>query len=157
MPQVNNPVSPEKELHLGRLLGEVTRQLSDGHDFGKIFDFLFETLNLIIPYDRIGIALVEGEGDSRQITAKWLKTKLPKVHLGGGYSALLKGSSLEKILVSGQPRILNDLFEYAQDHPKSPSTQLMLMEGIRSSLTCPLKADGKTMGLVFFSCTRPNA
>ncbi len=157
MPQVYTPESPEKELHLGRLLGEVTRQLSDGDDFGKIFDFLFETLKLIIPYDRIGIALIEGEGDARQITAKWLKTKLPKVHLGSGYCAILKGSSLEKILNTGKPRILNDLLEYSKIHPKSHSTKLILMEGIRSSLTCPLRADGKPIGLVFFSCTEPHA
>ena len=156
---LQNPIAaiPEKELHLGRLLGQVNRKLSEGNDFGKIFDFLFETLNLIIPYDRIGIALVEGEGDSRQICAKWLKTKLPKTYLGSGYCELLKGRSLEKILNTGKPRIISDLLEYGKIHPDSHSTKLILHEGIRSSLTCPLMADGKTIGLVFFSCTKKDA
>src|SRR5690606_34478567 len=68
-----------------------------------------------------------------------------------------KGRSLEKILDTGLPRIINDLEKYGAIHPQSHSTKLILLEGIRSSLTCPLMADGKTIGLVFFSSIKKNA
>lgn len=145
--------SLKNEVFLGRVLGEVSTKLSDGQEFTDILDFLFNTLNIIIPYDRIGIALIEEE--SGLICSKWLRTTLPEVYLGQDYCAPIKGTSLEKILQTGQPRIINDLMEHSKDHTPSESTKLILKEGIRSSLTCPLKAEGKRIGIVFFSSSKP--
>ena len=155
MPQpidkTHTPPSRQAELQLGRVLGEANSKLSGGDQHTEILDFLFESLNLIIPYDRIGIALIENEGSTPQLRSTWLKSTLPKIYLGEGYSAPIKGSSLEKILATGKPRIINDLEDYGKKHPHSKSTQLILKEGIRSSLTCPLRAEGKHIGIVFFS------
>ena len=150
----SHPLNPE--VFLGKVLGEVSTKLSDGQDFTDILDFLFNTLNIIIPYERIGIALVEEESNPPLICSKWLRTKLPKVYLGENYCAPIQGTSLERILKTGQPRIINDLLEYTKDHKPSKSTELILKEGIRSSLTCPLKAEGKRMGIVFFSSSKPD-
>lgn len=145
----------ESQFHLGRLLSEVNRKISGGRDFEDILDFLFESLHIIIPYDRIGIALVEDNGETRQICAKWLKSKVPASHLCTGYCAPLKGSSLENILETGEPRIINDLSDYAREHPNSKSTALILRDGMLSSLTCPLNSQGRAIGIVFFSSVRP--
>jgi diguanylate cyclase (GGDEF)-like protein len=72
-----------------------------------------------------------------------------------GYSAPLAGSSLVAILETGRPRVLNDLEQYLREHPDSQSTRLVLSDGVRSSLTCPLAALGKRVGFVFFSSNRP--
>jgi diguanylate cyclase (GGDEF)-like protein len=77
--------------------------------------------------------------------------------LGLGYSAPLEGSSLAEIIETGRPRIINDLEQYMRDHPRSESTRLILSDGVRSSLTCPLLALGKRVGFVFFSSNRPGA
>jgi diguanylate cyclase (GGDEF)-like protein len=77
--------------------------------------------------------------------------------LRAGYAATLGGSSLEKIIKTGQPRILNDLEDYLEKHPESDSTRKIVAEGMRSSLTCPLIALGKPFGFLFFSSMEKNA
>ncbi|HLT23191.1 MAG TPA: GAF domain-containing protein, partial [Bacteriovoracaceae bacterium] len=153
-----NSSSIKTEILLGRILGEVSSKLSSGDNFNEILDFLFYSLDLIIPFDRIGIALLEDENKdshSPQICSKWLRSKLPTTYLDENYCAPIKGSSLEKILKTGTPRIINDLVQYEREHPQSHSTKLIVKEGIRSSLTCPLKSEGKYIGIVFFSSSTP--
>lgn len=137
----------ERQHQFGRLMVEINRRITAGENHKIILDFLFDSLDTIIPYDRIGIALIE----DRQLCAKWMKSKLPCGDLGIGYCGPLDGSSLKQILDTGRPRIINDLVEYSHKKPESESTKLALKDGIRSSLTCPLYAKGEPVGIVFFS------
>jgi len=106
-----------------------------------------------IPYNRIGFALVDK--DKQTVRAHWAASDQPMVRLEIGYEAPLKGSSLEKIIQTGQPRILNDLQKYLQNKPESESTRLVVEEGMRSSLTCPLVANSVPVGFMFFSSISP--
>ena len=141
---------------MARLIGEINKRVISGIDYIRILDFLFASLDLVIPYDRIGIALVDGHGVDARLNLTWVKSKLPVVSLEKNYSALIRGSSLEKLLETKQPRILNDLIEYSSTHPTSVSTKLILQDGIRSSLACPLSANDKRIGVIFFSSALPN-
>jgi diguanylate cyclase (GGDEF)-like protein len=120
----------------------------------EVLDQVFDSFASILPYDRIGCSMLEDEG--RTVRAVWARSLAGDLRLGKGYSAPLAGSSLAGILESGRPRIINDLEEYLREHPRSESTRLVLSEGVRSSLTCPLVALGKRVGFVFFSSNRPH-
>lgn len=134
---------------------DITTDISKGSLLEDVLSRIYDSFQQIIPYDRIGCALLTD--DLKQLQAIWSKTNYPtQVRLSVGYTAPLAGSSLELIMNSQQPRIINDLALYFTEHPHSESTQYMLSEGIRSSLTCPLIADNKPLGFLFFSSKELN-
>jgi signal transduction histidine kinase len=101
----------------------------------------------------LGIAILEDHRET--VSLRWMRTNLGDSHLSLGYSAPLRGSSLETLLQSKRPRIINDLAHYLEEHPDSRSTKAALADGIRSSPTFPLNAEGSPVGFVFFSSARP--
>jgi diguanylate cyclase (GGDEF)-like protein len=121
----------------------------------EVLEEMFDSFQSVFPYDRIGCSLLEDEG--RTVRAVWARSRGAAPRLGVGYSAPLSGSSLARIIETGRPRILNDLEKYLREHPGSHSTRLVVSDGVRSSLTCPLVAHGKRVGFVFFSSNRRNA
>jgi PAS domain S-box-containing protein len=135
-------------------LAKLTGQVDSGVTLEEVLEQMFEAFEPLLPYDRIGYALVEDGG--RTVRSLWVRSKLPGVEISVGYSARLEGSSLQAILASGRPRILNDLEGYLREHPDSENTKLIVAEGMRSSLTCPLIAMGKPVGFLFFSSATPH-
>ncbi len=133
-------------------LARITEEINAGHTLDEILDLIYDSFHQIIPYDRIGLALIDDNG---MVNTRWGRSMAPQMLITPGYSAPLKGSSLETITKTGQPRILNDLEEYLRQHPDSESTRRIVAEGIRSSLTCPLIIKGKPIGFMFFSSMKP--
>ncbi len=130
-------------------LNQLTSIINSGLLLEEILEQVYADFQTFIPYDRIGFALLEHDGEI--LKAQWAKTEYEAPLLGRGYLGLMRGSSLAGILKSGQPRIINDLEAYLNTKPDSESTQLIVKEGIRSSLTCPLIANGVPVGFMFFS------
>ena len=123
---------------------------SVGDLVAESLESLFDAFQLVLPYDRIGYATIDPA--SGTVTASWLKSKDPEhVKLGVGYRAELAVSSLALVSESGQPRVIDDLPNYLANKPNSRSTKLMVAEGIRSSLTCPVTVEGHVVGFLFFS------
>ena len=147
-------VENEQRARKDKLILSVAEQINDGLLLDEICDHVYESFRSIIPYDRIGLALIEDGGE--RVVSHWARSRAPKILLGPHYSALLAGSSLERIIETGEPRILNDLEAYLKGHPGSDATKRIVDEGMRSSLTCPLWAFGKPTGFVFFSSTEPH-
>jgi signal transduction histidine kinase len=130
-------------------LNQLTVQINSGLLLDQILAEVYLDFHAIIPYNRIGFALLEESG--KVLRSRWVKTDREAVRLGAGFSAKMEGSSLQGILESRQPRILNNLVEYLETKPGSASTRLIIEEGYRSSLTCPLVANGAPVGFIFFS------
>jgi hypothetical protein len=139
----------------GKIIQEMNRQLVSGSEYRKVLNYLFESMDTLIPYDRICIALIEKQEDGKFLKSTWVQSKNSANYLKAGYQARIEGS-LKNLLETRQPRIINDLRAYAVAHPSSLSTQLALADEIRSSLTFPLVAGQEELGIVFFSSMEPN-
>lgn len=136
-------------------LTTMTAALNSGFLLDEVLDRIYVDFHDFIPYDRMGVSLIDES--TQTVTAIWARSDQPRMRIRKGYTARLEGSSLQNIIRSGQPRIINDLQHYLYEHPESFSTKLALSEGIRSSITCPLIANGKPIGFIFFSSSQPAA
>lgn len=135
------------------LIATIIEDINSGKTLEEVLDVIYTRLNPLVPYNRIGVALIQANEDKVKLVA--LKTDGP-THLPMGYCGKLAGSSLEPIISTGRIRIINDLEDYLRRKPESSSTRLMIDEGMRSSLTLPLIVRNKPVGLLFFSSRRPN-
>lgn len=132
-----------------RQLAEISKELVSGLYLDQVLDHIYDSFRDVIPYDRIGCALLTDDGT--ELISRWARSDGQEPLLKVGYSAPMAGSSLQAIIDTGKPRIINDLAEYGREHPKSKSTRLVVAEGIRSNLTCPLVSEGRPVGFLFFS------
>ena len=139
---------------LRRLL-EATDRIDPGVLLDEVLRQVHETFRNFLPCDRTGLALLDEGSDRLQM--RWVRTSAPEPRLAVGFNAGLSGSSLEGVMATGEPRIIADLPGYFAQHPESRSVPLLIAEGMRSSLTCPLSAAGKPIGFLFFSSQTADA
>jgi len=147
-------VSLKKQFNEIEKLAKVTEEINAGLLLDDVLNYVYDSFRSIIPYDRIGVSLLTEGG--KKIIARWARSEAPKMKIIPGFSAKLEGSSLNQIIETGKPRIINDLRDYLHSHPNSISTKLIIEEGMRSSLTCPLIALNKPIGFIFFTSMEPN-
>jgi len=130
-------------------LARLTEQVNAGLRLEDTLNLIYDSFKEIIPFDRLSLSILEKEGSLLKV--RWVRSEVETIKMEVGYSAPLAGSSLQKIIESGNPRIINDLEEYYRLRPYSTSTNMILKEGMRSNLTCPLYAMGKPLGFIFFA------
>lgn len=137
---------PEDEQEI---LDTVNRKVAAKASLADLMDFLFEAIQVLYPCDRIGLAFLEDDG--RRIAAHWAKALYSPLLLNPGYAEDLAGSSLQSVIAQGSSRIIYDLPRYEEEHPRSASTRLLVREGVRSSMTCPLLVEDRAFGVLFLS------
>jgi len=137
------------------VLDDLKQLWLSGKSLFEVLDVIYDTMFPIIPFDRLSVAFYEEE--TGLVVSRWVRSQDEPKHVGKGYWAELKGSSLEPILRTGRPRIISDLERYLAEHKDSRATRDVLRDGVRSNLTCPLRAGGRPIGLLFFSSSRPDA
>ncbi|MBN2204713.1 MAG: GAF domain-containing sensor histidine kinase [Thermoleophilia bacterium] len=138
-----------------RMLRIINQRIAAKPTLEDVMDFLFLEAPTLIPCDRMSLAFIEEDG--RRIVAHQVRTKYDQLQLTPGYTEDLHNSSLAAVLETGTPRIIGDLAQYAGEHPQSRSTERLLREGVRSSLTCPLVVEGRVLGFMFRNTLEPNA
>lgn len=137
-------------------LAELSERVNEAVRLEDVLPHLYKGLQGIIPYNRIGLALLDE--NRKQLTLHSVFSD-GSVHSDGidiGYTAPVQGSTLEHMFVSGEPRILNDLETFAAGKRSSDSTQKIIRAGFMSSLTFPLRAFGKPIGALVFSSYEKN-
>ena len=142
-----------REEELARIL-RIAERVNYGVALDETLDFTWDELKGVIPFDRIGFSFVDEERGF--VVARWARSDR-EMELGKGFEGRLKGSTLARVLKTGRPRIINDLREYLRKKPSSRSTRLIVREGMRSSLTCPLVVEGRPVGFMFFTSARADA
>ena len=134
---------------------QVEDEVGAGVILENVLDLIYDSFGSMIPYDRIGLALVKEDGGV--VLSRWARFEAEEVKIGVGYAAPLENDVVQEILGSGEPMIVNDLKGYLDEHSDSEPTRLLVEEGMRSSLTCPLMGMGKPTGLIVFSSQEAGA
>ena len=159
MPILNYITSDSADPHFSpvelQVVNEINRRAASVNSIVELIDFLFLHISPCLPCDRIGLAFIEEKG--KRLVAYHAVARSPQMFLNKGFAQDLKGSSLEAVIRQGRPRVINDLEAYHAAHPHSASTSLILREGWRSSMTCPLEVDGRPIGALFFNASETNA
>jgi len=123
-------------------------------DLERTLDLIFSNARPLIPFNRIGLALLQEPGG--RVVSKWVRSDRP-VRLQEGFTGGLADSSLQTVLERREVRIINNLEQYLSEHPQSVSTRLLVEEGMQASLTCPLVVRDRPVGFLFFTSIRPGA
>jgi signal transduction histidine kinase len=145
------PITPEER----SVLRTVNQKIAARPSLRAIVDYLFEHTQVLIPCDRFSLAFVDEQADTA--TSYYTRTSYEKQYVKQGYRESLHHSTLRQVLEGGTPRIISDLEAYSREHPHSRTTRLLVREGIRSSLTCPLTVEGRVVGFSFRNSLEPNA
>jgi len=143
--------SLERSCREAEVLLDVTHKINAGLLLNDVLDYVYEAFRHLLPYDCIALALLEE--DNTIVRSFWVRSAAGEILLPCGHAAPLAGSSLQMVLDSGQPQVINDLRAYLETHPGSEAARLLLGESMRSSLACPMVAMGKPLGFLFFAST----
>ena len=133
----------------GKILESINQKVAAEDSLTDIMNFVFDSTRDLFPCDRIGLAFLDE--DETRVTAHYAKALYEPMLLKKGYSESLNDSTLKNILVNGQTRIINDLEKYLERKPGSRSSRILVNEGVRSSMTCPLMVQYRVIGLFFRS------
>lgn len=134
-------------------LDAINARVGAGEDLAAVLGFVLEHTRDLLPTDRLSVAFFEEEG--QRLRAAVTLADYSPVRLGEGFAGDVAGTSLARVLADGGPRVIPDLERWLEAHPGSPSTRLLVDEGVRCSMTCPLEVEGRTVGLLFRSSRRP--
>ena len=123
--------------------------------FTDSLDYINRTFSRIIPYNYIGIAILDD-------TKKLLRASygvsdgtvigMPDKIVGHAWR--ITETSLGRLIETGETRIINDLEKYCEGRPIKTYNQIILEAGIKSSITLPLKVSHNPVGIIFFSSTQ---
>jgi hypothetical protein len=118
-----------------RLLLSITDGFNAGSDVDEILDTLYEGFDRILPFDRMEYAVVDDDGHA--LTTAWVRATYDTQSLRVGFRHVRSEpiSSSPKYRI---PFLDNDLVAYARNRPDDHPVSLLVKEGVRSSLSCPL-------------------
>lgn len=149
----NLPEVVRTKTKLTNIFASILKNMSENVNYNDIFDSIFNALEGIIPFERIGITLLENRETS--IRLDWIKSKISEEWLIKDYSESFEHSILAEVIETDSPLIINDFNKYLDLHPDLKAIELLIKDGMRSGLSCPLKIEGSPCGAITFSHSSP--
>ena len=144
---------PGHQIHPDELsmLLRITDACASGSSVDDILESLYDEIQALIPFDRLEYAVIDETGHT--LTTKWFRATYDSVLLPIGTSFRRSQS------VATEPKyrvttIDNDMPTYALDRPANHPVSLLVREGIKSSMSCPLIVDDEMKGFLFFNWRR---
>jgi HD-GYP domain-containing protein (c-di-GMP phosphodiesterase class II) len=131
--------------------------INNNASFMDTLQFINRTFSLFIPYNYIGISLIDENKELLRASygvSDGSIIGLPEKVIGSTWP--IKETSLGSLLTNGKSRIINDLEQYCAGRPLKPYNKVMLDAGIRASITLPLIVSGEPVGMIFFSSRNKN-
>ncbi len=144
--------SPQERL----ILDTINNQVAAAASLNDMMEFLFTSMKEISASDRLMLALLEETGN--RLNVHWVRADYEPLLVTKGYAEDIQGSSLQRVIEDGTPRVIDDLPAYLENNPRAlPSVELMVQEGVKSSMACPLSVEGRTIGLLVRSSRETKA
>lgn len=131
-------------------INDLTKIITSDAKLDNIYEIFSEKLRELIDFDRLSIALIEG--DNIKYFAVSQKTKTERLP---GTIYPLKDSNTGWVAIHKKTLIRKDISQ--QQISSLPINELKLQEGIRSSIHVPLFYKGEVFGTINLSSFRPKA
>ncbi len=140
---------------------EVAKYRADRDDQGsgliveQALDLIYDTFDAVIPYDRIGVAVVEDDGELMH--ARWARSEADNLTMGTGHAAPLSEDVVRSLFESGEPLLINDLAAHGREHPDPTRAAGDPGPDAGSCIACPLGNAHAPVGWIVFSSERKGA
>ena len=138
-----------------RVINTVNRKVAANESLDDVMNFLYESTIEICPCHRIGLAFVIEEG--KRVLSRWSRATYDELYLHDGFIEDLHITTRYGVVDKLRVRLVHDFEAYAELNPDIESTQLLLKEGIKSSMTSPLVSDGEVIGMLMRHSREPAA
>lgn len=135
-----------REAELNRLVRQIGLERNNLLDM--VLNRMFDGFAGFIPFDRVLCSFLTDAGSST--VTYWMRSRGSAIAIPAGYTSPVADSGLYELLGSNRPLIIDDLPDYVQQHPSGDLLRRLANDGARSSLTCPLVADGVPLGFLLF-------
>ena len=145
----NSIIKSLQKLYEQKTVGQICYALGVAVTLEEVMRAIHDEFKHVLPYDSVTSGLFE-----KNFTVLRTRQQLPlneNSKLKLGYATTMSNSSLQNVLNSKTPRIINNLPEYYKNRPTSKSTRLAVEDGVKSSMTCPLYLNDTPVGFLFFN------
>jgi HD-GYP domain-containing protein (c-di-GMP phosphodiesterase class II) len=131
--------------------------INNSASFMETLNFINRTFSSFVPYNYIGIALIDEEKELLRASygvSDGTIVGLPEKIIGTCWP--ISDTSMGELIKNGNARIINDLEAYTAEKPFKLYNSVIMEAGIKASITLPLKVSGEPVGVIFFSSSRKN-
>ncbi len=146
-----------EDVGLDNYLISLIENINKNSSFMEILQYINKTFSSFIPYNYIGIALIDEKQEHLKASygvSDGTIVGMPDKIIGVNWR--IADTSMEKLLRTGEGRIINDLQAYCKGRPLKPYNKVILDAGIRASITLPLTVSCQAIGIIFFSSNSKN-